>query len=87
MSTYQLFIILHSLKDVLVWLVPLLIAILFSVTAFVISSRWIRERKKGTDRFGELFSRIEVIERRIAEFEAGRPAAERGDESAERSID
>lgn len=69
MSTYQLFIVLHGLKDVLVWLVPLLIAVLFSVTAFVISSRWIRERRTRSASLAELLARVEGIETRIANLE------------------
>ncbi|HUX20611.1 MAG TPA: hypothetical protein VMW69_05175 [Spirochaetia bacterium] len=66
MSTYQFFIILHGLKDVLVWLVPLLVAVIFCATALAISTRWMRQRKSTTTGFDRLEKRVDELEARLA---------------------
>lgn len=69
MSTYQFFIILHGLKDVLVWLVPLLIAILLCVTAIIIAFRWIRARRAGAEGIAALSARVNELENRLTVLE------------------
>lgn len=69
MSMYQFFVMVHGLKDVLVWLVPLVVAVLLCVTALVISSRWIRERKMSSGMLSHLLERIETMESRLEALE------------------
>lgn len=70
MSLYRLFIVLHALDGVLVWLVPLLIAILLCGTALLITARRFRARREQTGPVSELVRRIEALESRIDSLES-----------------
>jgi len=69
MSTYQFFIILHGLKDVLVWLIPLVVAIILCLTALAISARWFKERRSSANGVSGLAARVEEIESRLTAIE------------------
>ena len=78
MSTYQFFIILHGLKDVLVWLVPLLVGVLFAVTALVISTRWLKQRRSAAVDLARIDERLDEIESRLTSVERSVSAGDGG---------
>lgn len=73
MSSYDFYIMLRGLDELLARLMPLLIVAAIGVTAVVLLRLWIRRQLPGEDRSGDLRTRMTDAERRIAAIEARLP--------------
>jgi len=65
MSAYELAIYLHALKNLILWLVPVLIAVVVCLTAYCAVRRWLQYRHGQPPELEQLRKRIEHLEERL----------------------
>lgn len=65
MTAYEFAIYLHNIKDLILWLVPVLVAAVVCVTAFFVVRRWLQYSHGNPPELEQLRKRINRLEERI----------------------
>ncbi len=69
MSAYELAISLHALKSLILWLVPVIIAVVVCLTAYLVVRRWLQHIHGQPPELEQLRKRIERLEERLEVLE------------------
>ncbi len=69
MSPYELAIYLHGVKSLILWLVPVLVAAVVCLTAYLVVRRWLQYAHGQPPELAQLRKRIDDLEARLNALE------------------